>query len=423
MEMSTNLLARNVIFDRFLLSGLLATTFFLPTLFGSLSIVLALILALIAGLRFFASSRIRQAFCWQPTLAALLAVFGVLGLVSALSADEVNDMSFLVSFLGLAFPILLYQYLVALPQPPSVSRIAAYCLIGSLVGLLFAHAQYYGLGIGRTVAIAAGSNAIARVAALLGFLALIGLNPKMRTQSNLVVIAPIAAIGVVVLSGSKGTVIAVPLMLAIALLFALPMLWARSRVLTMFVLVATIVAVAGFVLVDPYGFVSRAINTIVELAAGQLPGNSSELRYQMLVGAWNAFQQSPIIGYGWAGQWDALMQAHPTPEIFAPVKQYFSFHNDIADFAVAGGILGLFAYAILLFAPIVNLLFDQSLQQDRLVAYALVLLPTSYFIFGFTDFIFGFDLLTTLYGFSLAFVLAAAKAHPASAFDKGFVEN
>lgn len=423
MEMLTNLRAKNVIFDRFLLLGLLATTFFLPTLFGSLSIVLALILALIAGLRFFASSRIRRGFCWQPTLAALLAVFGLLGLVSALSADEVNDMSFLVNFLGLAFPILLYQYLVSLPQPPSVSRIAAYCLIGSLLGLLFAHAQYYGLGIGRTVAIAAGSNAIARVAALLGFLALIGLNPKMRSQSNLVVIAPIVAIGIVVLSGSRGTLIAIPIMLTIVLVFVLPLIWVKSRLWTTLMLVAIAVSVAGLVLIDPNGFVSRVFRTLTEMAAGRLPGNSSELRYQMLVGAWNAFQQSPIIGYGWAGHWDALMQAHPTPEIFAPVKQYFSFHNDIADFAVAGGILGLFAYAILLFAPIVNLLFDQSLQQNRLVAYALVLLPTSYFIFGFTDFVFGFDLLTTLYGFSLAFVLAAAKAHPASAFDKGFVEN
>jgi len=400
------------VIDRLLLAGLLATIFLLPTLFGSISIVLALVLSLIAGLRFSLSSKLRQAFDWQPTLTALFAVFLTLGLLFALNADEIGDMSFLVSFLGLAFPILLYQYLTSLARPPRLVKVAAYCLLGCLLGLLFALAQRYGLGIRRTVSVAAGANAVARVAALLGFLALIGLGQNLLSKRTLLAMAPIAAIGIVVLSGSRGTLLAIPVMLLVALVFALPAMWVKSRSLTAFSLVAISILAFGLVTIDPNGFVSRSMSTVSKLAAGQLPGNSAALRYEMLVGAWNAFQQSPILGHGWAGHWEALMQSHPTPEIFAPVKQHFSYHNDVADFAVAGGAFGVLAYFVLLLVPVVNLIADQKLRHNRAVAYALVLIPIAYAIFGLTDFVFGFDLLTTLYGFSLAFVLAAAKTSP-----------
>lgn len=400
---------RNAAFDKFLIVGLLGATFLLPTLLGSVAIVLALLLSLVGASRFCFGGA-RKTFVWQPTLAALLGAFALLGVVSSFSAASPNDLSFLVSFLGLALPILLYQYLVNLPKPPTFFTIAVYCLLGCLLGALFAHAQRYGLGIGRTVAVAAGSNAVARVAALLGFLALICLSPDPRSKKNLVIFAPVAALAIVMLSGSRGTLLAVPIMLFVALAFALPKLWTSSKVITLALVGA---AAAGFfflVAVDPNGFVSRFGYTITELASGRLPGHSSELRFEMLVGAWNAFLQSPLIGHGWFGHWEALIQNHPTPDIFGPVKQYFSYHNDLADFAVAGGVLGLLAYAIIIAAPIVNLLIDPKLRANRRAAYGLVLLPVSYFVFGLTDFVFGFDLLTTLYGFSLAFILAAAKA-------------
>ena len=391
------------------LNLLLASTLFLPTLFGSISIIVALILSLVFGLSaFFTGSKTR--FEWQPTLAALLGAFALLGVVSSFSANSPNDLSFLVSFLGLALPILLYQYLVNLPKPPTFFTIAVYCLLGCLLGALFAHAQRYGLGIGRTVAVAAGSNAVARVAALLGFLALACLSIDLRTKQKLVIFAPVAALAIVMLSGSRGTLLAVPIMLFVAMAFALPKMWTSSKVITLALVGAAAVGFIFLVAVDPNSFVSRFGYTITELASGRLPGHSSELRFEMLVGAWNAFLQSPLIGYGWSGHWEALIQNHPTPEIFGPVKQYFSYHNDLADFAVAGGILGLVAYAIIIAAPIVNLLIDPKLRANRRAAYGLVLLPVSYFVFGLTDFVFGFDLLTTLYGFSLAFILAAAKA-------------
>jgi len=400
---------RNVAVDNILIIGLLGTTFLLPTLLGSVAIILALLLSLVAVSRYCIGS-MRKGFVWQPTLMALLGVFAILGVVSSFSATSPNDLSFLVSFLGVALPILLYQYLVSLPKPPTIFTIAIYCLLGCLLGALFAHAQRYGLGIGRTVAVTAGSNAVARVAALLGFLALASLSLDPKSKNNLVILAPVAAWTIVMLTGSRGTFLALPIMLSVAVVFAFPKLWSKSKGITLALASTVAVVFILLVAVDPNGFVSRFSHTLSELASGRWPGRSSELRFELLIGAWNAFLQSPLIGHGWAGHWEALMKSHPTPEIFSPVKQYFSYHNDIADFAVAGGVFGLVAYAIIIAAPVVNLVIDPKLRANQRVAYGLILLPVSYFVFGQTDFVFGFDLLTTLYGFALAFILAAANA-------------
>lgn len=397
------------LFDRIFVVAILATTFFLPTLFGSISIALALLIALIAIIRTIFISSARQNFIWQPTLSVLLLSFIALFALFAINAKHPGDLSFIVNFLGLAFPLFLYQFLVHANVRVSFDRIAKMCFVGCTIGLLFALAQRYGLGIDRVVAVAAGSNAVARVAATLGFLALAAIVFHKNIKSIVPVAAVICAIGIVYLSGSRGTLLTLPIMALIAGLFALPWLWQKSKWLTIASFVALVVSATAFVLWDQNDFVVRAVFTVSELAQGRMDGHSSELRFQLLVGAWNAFWQSPIIGHGWAGHWDALMQNHPTPEIFEPVRQYFSYHNDIADFAVAGGVFGLIAYELLLAAPLLNLVFDARLRQNMPAAYALVLLPVSYFLFGLTDFIFGFDLLTTLYGFSLAFVLAAAR--------------
>lgn len=400
----------NNIVDRVLLVGLLATTFMLPTMFGSISIILALLLALIGGL--YGLTRLKGVgnFVWQPTLTMLLLSFVLLAVVSAISANKIADLSFLVSFLGLVLPILLYQFLRLLPSPLTFSQIAKFCLIGCSLGLIFAFAQRFELGIGRTVAIAAGSNAVARVAVLLGLLALTGLALEGRAVKKVYLLAPIFAVGIVMLTGSRGALISLPALFLIVFLFAAPLMWARAKKLLGALVIAAVAGAVILYTLNPFGFISRSINTVSVLLSGNVPGSSSELRYEMLVGAWEAFHNSPITGYGWFGLWDALIANHSKPEMFASVKQYFSYHNDLADFAVAGGLVGVCIYILLIGAPVLNLMLDKELRTNRTAAYALIIIPASYLLFGLTDFTFGFDLLTTLYGFSLAFVLAVAKS-------------
>ena len=400
---------KNGIVDQLLLVGILATTFFLPTLFGSISIAFALLLALFAGTVGAARSVRNAEFVWQPTLLALLGSFAILFGLFALNARSAADLGHLVSFLGLALPLLLYQFLITLKKPVTFARIAKYCVLGLLIGLLFAFVQKFGLGIHRTVAVAAGSNAVARAAVILGFLAIACVRWRLLSRGNMGVIALGAAILIVLLSGSRGALLTVPIATLIAIAFVTPVVWEKSKPLFAGIIALLVAACAVLIMLDPSGMVSRTGYTLSEMFSGRLPGLSSELRFELLVGAWKAFLQAPVTGYGWAGHWDALMSVTNDPEYFAPVRHYFTFHNDIADFAVAGGVIGLFAYAMIILAPIANLILDPDLRANRRAAYALVLLPVCYFFFGLTDFVFGFDLLTTLYGFSLAFILAAAK--------------
>ena len=390
-------------------SALLSLTFFLPTLFGSISIAFALLLAMFAGtVGSFRSLRSAE-FVWQPTLVALLGSFLILLSIFAFNARSAGDLGHLVSFLGLALPILLYQFLITLKKPVTFARIARYCVLGCLLGVVFALTQKFGLNMDRTVAVAAGANAVARVAIIFGFLAIACVQWRLLLRGNFSVIALGAAILIVLLSGSRGALLTVPIATLIAVAFVTPVVWEKSKQLFAGIIALLVAACAVLIVLDPSGMVSRTGYTLSEMFSGRLPGLSSELRFELLVGAWKAFLQAPLAGYGWAGHWDALMSVTNDPEYFAPVRHYFTFHNDIADFAVAGGVIGLFAYAMIILAPIANLILDPDLRANRRAAYALVLLPVCYFFFGLTDFVFGFDLLTTLYGFSLAFILAAAK--------------
>ncbi len=74
----------------------------MPTLFGSIAIVFALLLTLVAAVRVF-SEKDRSSFVLQPTLTALFGALLLLSATSAISADRLNDMSFIVSFFWVGF--------------------------------------------------------------------------------------------------------------------------------------------------------------------------------------------------------------------------------------------------------------------------------------------------------------------------------
>jgi O-antigen ligase len=74
-----------------------------------------------------------------------------------------------------------------------------------------------------------------------------------------------------------------------------------------------------------------------------------------------------------------------------------SLHNDVADFAVAAGIVGIGVYLLLLATPLVAAWFSprDSLYWIRL--YGVAVLVISYVCAGLTDLMFGFEFHTALY--------------------------
>ncbi|CAN0596298.1 unnamed protein product, partial [Laminaria digitata] len=134
-------------------------------------------------------------------------------------------------------------------------------------------------------------------------------------------------------------------------------------------------------------------------------------RFIRLGAAWELYLQAPWFGYGWANFAEAA-----NPIIGGIVwggadDRWFQFHNDLANFAVAAGMVGVVSWLALLAAPIVGALTTPRDSLFRARLYICVQLSISYFVFGLTDFTFGYDLPTTLYVFLTAIALGALRDH------------
>ncbi len=401
------------VIDKLLVGSLLIASFAVPVILGSIATIAALVLALLAGLRWAIAFRPNSGTYWQPTMTMFLIVFCLLGLSFTVTAKTPDDIKYVVNFLSLPLSFLLFQYLRFLPKRPTLLMIAWICWVGAIAGFAYAAYRFHIVGQGRITSMGAGANAVARVAAILGFIALCGDFKDFRLRHWPLFLAAVASTLTVIYTGSRGTLLALPFMASVLLLCGFPAAWSKSKPKALLGAVLLFVCALVVVWLDPARLSTRLWTTLISLTEGNL-GYSSSLRFELLQAAWSAFQANPVWGYGWAGLWEASQSHHQTPEIFDGLKTYFSYHNDLADFAVAAGLVGIGCYIALLVMPLVNLIGSQNLRKNPSAIYLLVLLPVSFFVFGLTDFVFGFDLLTTVYVFLFAFIFAAVDANQAS---------
>jgi len=127
-------------------------------------------------------------------------------------------------------------------------------------------------------------------------------------------------------------------------------------------------------------------------------------RQAMLSAGWTAFLSAPWLGYGWANLGTAAALADPAG--FGQLAGVvFMFHNDVLDFAVAGGVFGLAAYVLFLVAPIAGAFAAPRDSLRTVRFYGALVLSVSFLVFGLTDMTFGYDLTTTLYAFLTALLL------------------
>jgi O-antigen ligase len=118
--------------------------------------------------------------------------------------------------------------------------------------------------------------------------------------------------------------------------------------------------------------------------------------------AFQSFLEHPIIGTGWHS-FIAVTEG-TILESYAAKGHYFNFHSDIANFAVAGGIVGLILYFLLLFAPLLFWDTPKDHPYFRVRLYWAVTMPILYFALGLTDMVMGFDYPTMFYAFSFAII-------------------
>ena len=383
----------------------------LSPLLGSIGSVLASIFAILLSPMAFmrgAWSSLRR----QPAMLIFLAVFAALALCFALTARQPQNMAYAANFLSL--PLAAVVYLAALKGKDgkaAASTLAILCLAAALICALVALNDVLLLRYPRVFGFYMGPNLPARLALIFGFLGLAGMFLTRSPWRFAFYLGPLAGLVTTYFSGTRGAALALP---PLALVFA-AFLWADRRDRAQFWLLCglAIASIAGLAIFsDRFAGVARIIGEV--LSGGATTDTSSEQRLQMLAAAWQLFREAPLIGHGWAN-FAAVAFPYLTEAAVwgGPNDPFFQFHNDLANFAVAAGSVGILCLIALLLAPIAGVLATPRDGLFRLRLYCCLQLSAGYFVFGLTDFTFGYDLPTTLYAFLTAILLGACREAPA----------
>jgi O-antigen ligase len=315
-----------------------------------------------------------------------------------------GTLAYAANFLMLALVPLLTAALRANAAQSNADLMARLSLAG--VGIAAAVALYQVAVEGRPRAAGIGSDEIwsATAALTIGWLTLIGLPAARGRWRFAYLFGPALGVMVVMLSGSRGPMLAVPILFGVA--FA--MLRGHRRWLAVL-----LVAVSGLVYFWPDTSRLTSIATIgKELATGvPLTDGSFDVRKGLLDAGWAAFKMSPWTGYGWSrfaeatAPWTGRLQ-------WVERSDAFHLHSDPLNFAVAGGVVGLAAYLAIILAPVAGAWRTPADSQRVARRLGVAILVAAYLGCGLTNTFFGFEMHTTLYACLVAMLFGFCRDRP-----------
>ncbi|MCP8883169.1 O-antigen ligase family protein [Devosia sp. XJ19-1] len=248
---------------------------------------------------------------------------------------------------------------------------------------------------------------LADLAVALGFLALVGLFSGHRWRFFFL-LGPALALVAVLLSGSRGPLLALLVLSVLATIYYIIMIWRPSRATLLVVGLALAVAV----MVAPFisfelgsGRQLRLVSLAQSVLSGEAADGSTNERLYMLRSAWGAFQASPIYGHGLIDYTVSAAQFGPQDNPYRPSSH---LHNDIADFAVIGGLTGLICYLLVLIAPLYGAR-RAGAEQRPLLMFIALMASAGYLVMGLTNAMMGVLTQTVLYGLMLALIGVLAR--------------
>lgn len=234
----------------------------------------------------------------------------------------------------------------------------------------------------------------ADVALLVGFAACAGCIARTGFLRFFFLLGPVLAAVAVVLSGTRGAVVAVAAMLAVAgiALVVLRLVSVKTAGLTVLAL-AVVGAVALWLGASQLSGIQRVLIDLADVLRTGLPTDESTfVRLQMLQGGFKAFLQAPIFGHG------PLSFANIANDLSdLPPGTWPHLHNDLADFAASAGIVGLVAYGLFIAAPIAEVIQAKNGWARPQVLVLVSSLVAGYFVMGLTNAMFGILTVTTAY--------------------------
>jgi O-antigen ligase len=327
--------------------------------------------------------------------AGFLAAFGILTLAFALSSQRSDDVLIMANFIWLPLFIPaenVMKRLAGINAPMAIGRLA---LLGVTITLVYALYQRLALHMDRVGYLDSDPIRIANTAVIMGFLSLMGILGDTGRRRLGYLAGPALAIAVAYLAGTRGAIVS---SVAIGAVAAFMLVNKPKQAL----LVAAALAIAGAaaIVVAAWLHVPRVdtlVTTIGQLFRGEaVTDESASIRVAMQQAGWAAFLDSPWIGHGWQRIMTAAI-AHLPPGQEGLFTGQPHLHNDILDFAVAGGLLGLLAYLTLLLTPVVAAFRSARDRFYRARVFGTTVLVASYAVLGLNSLMFGFEVHTALF--------------------------
>lgn len=329
--------------------------------------------------------------------------FAVLVLVTGLIGEnplEALRAAWLLPFLSL------WVIIPRLRASPDVDYVHFY-VVGAAVGcigaLLLAHVEVFLFGAIRPEGGAGNAAVFANMSLCLAGVAGLNIIAQSRWLPLLAVVALAAGLVAVVLSLTRGTVLAAIPVLLVLYAYA-PREWRpllkRSHIL--------VLPVAAGVLYLVWNTVAlRAVNTFLELEQVLGGENSASIgeRLRLWRAAWRAIVESPLWGYGVQNRMDALIPY--LLEDGLTVGRFTHVHNGFLSFAIDGGIVVFVALLTILAIPVI--VAARAKRDDlyrRRLFFALIVV-TAYVSFGMSQIMLKHDIMDSFYIF-FAIVLAAS---------------
>lgn len=336
-----------------------------------------------------AGEQFRRPIVWMPVLG-----LGLIALSYGIGAKSFEGL------IGLAFfsPLFaIWPLLTAaedMKSDDSSVLIAVLALAGVGGAAVVALMEVVATGTVRAGGGVANPIHFADVALLVGFVACAGLVGRVTLWRFLFLLGPVFATIAVVLSGTRGAVVAIAAMLAVAAigLVVLRVVSVKKALIALVALVAA-GAVALLLGASQFSGIQRVLIDIGEVLQHGVPTDeSTAIRLQMLSGGIQAFLQAPIFGHG------PLAFVNLANELSGvPFGSWPHLHNDLADFAASAGIVGLIAYALFLLAPIVEVLRAKSTAAKPRILVLAATLVFGFFVMGLTNAMFGILTVTVSY--------------------------
>ncbi len=393
----------HTVFIRLSHTILLALMLVLPTVVGLATPYLMLVLALVT-LAYLLVRHGRGSLKLDWPVRANAALFAALAVLFLINAQRPSDV--LMAFNFTALLLFAPLYTVCARSGTTLHRVAWLAFAGTAVSLLLAAFDVFVLGSSRAgQGLLLGENRIAETVVVLGFLAVVGV--KRDTPFTWILLsAPVLALMTVLLCGSRGPLLAFPP----ALVLAMTYLFGRARLVAAASLLAGLAGVALIAIAAAMGE-SRSLSLVSVitdlLLEGQTSDYTTQTRLAMYGAGWQAFLNAPLLGHGWANMMEATLPM--VPEAFKEhVAGLPQLHNDVVDFAVAGGIVGVVLYFCFLAIPLIAAHRLKSGGRSSHV-YATAVVVAAYFFCGLTDLMVGFEFHTGLFIGLSAIILGAGQ--------------